>query len=130
MIELNSKIFLTFNEGGKYITKRGEYSVAKLSGGDITTPSKTLKQPEYADCTRALVLSTEFINNALEMPKGPKKNTGEWHRWLRSPLGNLALNWKKYSDLEKLEIHIKSLVEDLTGLSDLVKNEHYKFELI
>lgn len=130
MIEQGSKILLTFSEGGKYITRRGEYSVAKLSGGNITTPSKTLVQPEYADCTRTIKLSESFVENALEIPKGPQKGSSEWHRWLRSPLGNLSLNWKKYSDTEKLDIHIKSLVEDMTGMSDLVKNEDFSYEII
>jgi len=130
MIEQSSRILLTFNEGGKYIVKHGEYSTAKLSGGVITTPSKTIEQPVYADCTRTIKLSEAFVINALEIPKGPQKGTSEWHRWLRSSLGNLSLNWKKFSDTERLDIHIKSLVEDLTGMQDLVKNTDYSYEII
>jgi len=130
MIEKNSKIFLTFNESGKYITKRGEYSVAKLSGGVITTPSKTLVQPEYADCTRSIKLSYEFIKNALEIPKGPQKGSSEWYRWLRSPIGQLSQNWKKYSEIEKLDLHISELVKDLTGLDTTIKNEDFTYEII
>ena len=129
-MDKNSRIFLTFNESGKYITKRGEYSVAKLSGGNVTTPSKTLKHPEYADCSRKVVLDYSFIEKALEIPESPKRNSGDYHRWLRSDLGKLWSDWKKLSDEQKIKRHIEIYVKDMTGMLNPEEGDDYTFDVV
>lgn len=131
MIDKNAKIFLTYSLGGKYITKRGEYSVAKLSGGVITTPSKTLEQPEYAECTMRVVLNNAFIERALSLPECPyKRNSGEYHWWLKSDMGKLLLDYKNLTDEQKIQRHVEIYVKDITGISELIKGEDYNYDLV
>lgn len=108
MINKNNKIFLTFNEGGKYLTKRGIYST----------------------CSRKVVLDYSFIEKALEIPESPKRNSGNYHRWLRSDLGKLWSDWKKLSDEQKIKRHIEIYVKDMTGMLNPEEGDDYTFDIV
>lgn len=131
MSNKNNKIFLTYNLRGEYITKRGEYSVAKLNGKEITTPSKTLVQPEYAECTKRVTLDYSFIERALSLPACPhKRNSGEYHWWLKSPMGKLLLEFKNLTDEQLIKKHIEIYVSDMIGVSELIEGEDYHYTLV
>ena len=126
----NNKIFLTFNEGGKYLTKRGIYSTAKIRQCIVVEESRTIKHPEYADCSRKVVLDYSFIEKALEIPESPKRNSGDYHRWLRSDLGKLWSDWKKLSDEQKIKRHIEIYVKDMTGMLNPEEGDDYTFDIV
>ena len=145
-ISRNSKIFLTFNEGGKYLIKSEEYTSASVHNGTkkiqydcgviapeliVDVPSKIKRQPEYADCNKKVILNYSFIERALEFPECPyKRNTGEYHWWLKSDMGKLALDFKKLNDEQKIKRHIEIYVKDMTGILNPVEKEDYSYQLI
>lgn len=120
MIDSTSKILLTVSRG-KYLVRQGVYKEAKINVKNsfskeekmtITEPMKTVVRPEYKEATQVITLSYHFIKHALERPIPPEEGL---HRWLRSPMGKLAQNWKHASFKEKIEPHLQEIAEHLGG---------------
>lgn len=140
------KIFLTYFLGGKYLVKRGNYSSAKISRGAktitydcgmvdretiIDVPSKVIDDPEYAESSIKVILPSEFVERALEVPVNPhKKGTPEYHRYFRSNMGKLLMEWPKLSEKQKIQRHVEIYVSDMTGLTDITNGRDYSFEIL
>lgn len=146
MIENNSKISLSYQVTGEYLVKRGKYSSAKIKFGKnivkydcgqegpeviIENPSQVIEKPEFADSHISVILPEAFIERALELPKcSARKGSDEYHRWFRSDMGKLLLDWKKLNDIQKIERHIEIYVKDITRNPNPIRGRDYKFEII
>ena len=111
-------ITLSYRIPGEYLTKRGKYRsavISKVNGEYITDKNlATLESAEYADCTQAVKLGNAFIEHALERPT-PPKSKDSYHRWSRTDMGKLYIEWKKLNNAQKIKRHIEMYVRDLTG---------------
>jgi hypothetical protein len=127
----STKIFLTYNVGGK-LAKMGKYTSAKVnSKGEVTSPSRIVEPSEYCKCTIQVTLNEEFYDNAIERPTCPhKRGSGEYHRWLRSPMGLLSLGWNKLSAEQQVQRQVELYVADMTNNPNPINGQDYSFKLI
>lgn len=102
MINKDSQISLTYELGGEYLLRRGQYKL-----------SKTIKRAEYAKAVQQVTLSNAFVRMALDKPEKPDGMS--FKRWMRTPMGRLYLNFKKMPAGEKIAYHIEQYVADMGG---------------
>lgn len=130
MINNESKISLTFTEGGETLVRKGRYQTAKVNVLNpfkdnevykLIEPMKVIQPAVYTTSQRSVTLSNEFIQMALEQPKLPEDTNYHW--WIRTPLGKASLVWKKMSKEQKIEFHVALYVQSQNG-SD------YSYEII
>lgn len=130
MILKDSQISLTYYVGGETLKKRGVYTVADVTVKNAFTknevfilnkPSQTVERPVFDKAQMSVTLSSSFIENCLTRPEKPEGTN--FHRWLRTPMGQLYQDWKKFSDVQKIEYHIKQYVIDMGG-------ESYSYQII
>lgn len=107
MINKDSKIFLTYSLGGKYLLNAGKYDIIK---------DKLLcrKSPEYSKCTQKVTLEYSFIKNILSPPEKPEDMS--WGRFLSTSEGKLHQKWKKLSQKEIVSYRLWQYVKDLGGI--------------
>ncbi len=73
---------------------------------------KVVEPPVYKEATQVINLNESFIQMALSRPVPPRDGS---RRWLRTPIGKLSQDWKRYSDEQKIEVHLRELAESLGG---------------
>lgn len=122
MLNKDSQISLTYELGGEYLLKRGQYTSAdvyvkgtfsKNETFKLNKPSQTIKKAEYAKAVQQVTLSNAFVRMALEKPEKP--DGVSFKRWMRTPMGKLYINFKKMSAEEKIAYHIEQYVNDMGG---------------
>jgi hypothetical protein len=122
MITIDNQISLTYTVGGECIKKFGVYTVADVTVRNgftknevfiLNKPSQTIKPAEFNYSQTSITLGKAFIEGCLEAPTKPKDEN--YHRWLRTPLGQLSQMWKKMSVEQKIKYHIDLYVKDMGG---------------
>jgi len=122
MLNKDSQISLTYELGGEYLLRRGQYTSADvyvknpLSKNEtfkLNKLSKTIKRAEYAKAVQQVTLSNAFVRMALDKPEKPDGMS--FKRWMRTPMGKLYLNFKKMSAGEKIAYYIEQYVADMGG---------------
>jgi hypothetical protein len=122
MISTDNQISLTYYVGGECLKSSGIYTVADVTVRApftknevfiLNKPSQIIKPAEYNYSQTNITLGKAFIEGCLVAPTKPKDEN--YHRWLRTPLGQLSQLWKKMSDIEKIKYHIDLYVRDMGG---------------
>ena len=122
MLNKDSQISLTYELGGEYLLRRGQYTsadvyvkstVSKNETFKINKPSQTIKRAIYSKATQQVILSNTFVRMAIEKPEKPERMS--FQRWMRTSMGKFYLNFKKMSAEEKIAYHIEQYVADMGG---------------
>ena len=122
MINKDSQISLTYELGGEYLLRRGQYTSAdvyvkgtfsKNETFKLNKLSQTIRKAEYAKAMQQVTLGNAFVRMALDKPEKPEGMS--FKRWMRTPMGKLYLNFKKMSAEEKIAYHIEQYVADMGG---------------
>lgn len=130
MINKDSKISLTYTLGGECLVLPGIYSTAKVTVTNpytkievvkVEKPMVTHEPAIYSKAEQTVTLDSSFVQMALEQPKKPEDMN--YHRWLRTPLGKIAQEWRKMKDEQKIAFHVGLYVMDMGG-------EDYTYEIM
>jgi len=130
MISKDSQISLHYVLVGEHLVRPGVYTVADVTVKNSFTkneifilnkPSETIQKPIFDKAQMSVTLNSSFIENCLTRPEKPEGVN--FHRWLRTPMGQLYQDWKRFNDTQKIEYHIKQYVIDMNG-------ENYSYQII
>lgn len=114
MLELVTKISLTYTVGGEFLVTQGKYNEATIKGNVTISPLVTISQPEYASTKMHVTLGEAFVKNALENPEKPGKFS---HQRLHF-LWNKALSIPKHKrDIALLQYAVETYVQDVDGIN-------------
>jgi len=125
-----STIALSYNLAGETLIRSGRYTSADVYVQNgftdkevfkINKPSRTIEPAVYDKAYTVVNLGVAFISMALEQPKKPEGVN--FHRWLRTPLGQASQNWKRMTPEQRIAFHVELYVKDMGG-------EDYTYEIL
>jgi len=121
-ISNETKVSLTFNEGGEHLVRPEITKMIINSKGEISYP--IIKAEEFNDTSKTLNLDEKFILPAInERPKRQNHKV-----WRNSPEGKLFGMWNTISNERRLELACRHLVEALTGIN--YRDAEMKMEIL